>query len=73
LHCTPSTSGYNSLNDHSLKSYMARPALKRRLSRHGLLTRDEHVRCSLRELNHYRSYLHRCYQQKMYAIKVSID
>ena len=73
LHCTPSSSGYSSLNDRSLRGYMAQPVMRRRLNRHGLLTRDGHVRCSLRELNHYRSYLHRCYQQKMYLIKVTAN
>ena len=73
LHCTPSASGYNSLNDHCLSGFMRKPSMRRRLIEHGILTRDGHVRCSLQELNHYRDYLHRCYQKKMYVKKVSAD
>jgi len=71
LHRTPSASGYNALTDRSLKGFMRRPRMLRRLDKHGLLTGDGYVRCSLQELNRYRDYLHRCYQQKMYFKKVS--
>jgi len=71
LYCIPSVAGYNSLNDHCLNGFMRNPIMRRRLVKHGLLTRDGHTRCSLQELNRYRDYLHRCYQRKMYAKKVS--
>ena len=73
LYCTPSASGYNSLNDHCLSGFMRQPIMRRRLEKHGILTRDGYVRCSLQDLNRYRDYLHRCYQRKMYVKKVSTN
>ena len=70
LHGTPSSSGYNSMNDQYLRGFMTQPMMRQTLHKHGLVTRGGHIRCTLQELNRYRDYLHRSYQKKMYARKV---
>ena len=54
---------YDSLHDPHARNYLCKPTVKNLLLKQGLITPEGHVKCSLKQFNHYREYLSTIYNQ----------
>ncbi|XP_042565031.1 fibrous sheath-interacting protein 2-like [Clupea harengus] len=51
------STAYNCRHDPSLKTYLYRKDIHKRLLKNGLITKDDKVTCSFKEFNTYKKYL----------------